>query len=56
VVEEVFLLFLSRKPDSAERSKAVAHLAKAGSAAARNAAVEDLAWICTNKLEFLFSY
>jgi hypothetical protein len=55
-LEEIYLLFLSRKPDDAERARGVALLSGAATAAARNAAIEDLAWVCVNKLEFLFSY
>jgi hypothetical protein len=56
VVEEMFLTFLSRRPDDYERSRAAAWLAKANTPAARNTAIEDLAWACINKLDFLFSY
>ena len=64
LIDEMFLNFLSRLPNSEERRKSNAYLsaplpANAGAAAitaARNAAVEDLAWVCLNKLEFLFSY
>ncbi|MCX6620808.1 MAG: DUF1553 domain-containing protein [Acidobacteria bacterium] len=55
-VDELFLLLLSRMPTSYERSQATAHLGKAASAAARNTAVEDLAWACINKADFLFTY
>jgi hypothetical protein len=56
VVEELFLLFLSRKPVDYERERAVAFLSRATTAAARDVAVEDLAWACLNKVDFLFSY
>ncbi|MCC6393156.1 MAG: DUF1553 domain-containing protein [Bryobacterales bacterium] len=56
VVEELFLLFLGRAPSGQERADAVNLLGKAGSQAARNAAVEDIAWVLMNKVEFLFSY
>ncbi len=56
VVEELFLLFLSRQPTEFERNEAVSILGKAASQAARNTAVEDLAWVLVNKLEFVFSY
>jgi hypothetical protein len=55
-VEEVYLLFLSRRPTESERGKALVLLNRAPNAAARNAALEDLAWVCLNKVEFLFSY
>ena len=53
VVEEMYLTFLSRLPSSAEREAGAAFLAKAQN---RAAAIEDLAWMCVNKTEFLFSY
>ncbi|MBI4877517.1 MAG: DUF1553 domain-containing protein [Acidobacteria bacterium] len=55
-VNELFLLFLSRRPNDYERQRAVAHLDRAATAAARDAAIEDLAWVCINKVDFLFSY
>lgn len=55
-VDEMFLLFLSRYPDDYERGRAVEHLRKAANPAARNATIEDLAWACVNKVDFLFSY
>jgi hypothetical protein len=55
-LEEIYLRFLSRKPADDERAVGTALLRKATTAAARNAAIEDLAWVCVNKLEFLFSY
>jgi hypothetical protein len=56
LVDEMFLTFLSRYPTDYERSKALPFLAKAATAAQRNTAVEDLAWVCINKVDFLFSY
>jgi hypothetical protein len=56
LADELFLTFLSRKPSADERALAVAYVRGAGSGAARNTAVEDLAWVAVNKLEFLFSY
>jgi hypothetical protein len=53
LVDEIFLNFLSRRPSAYEREKAVAFLSRA---TARNTAVEDLAWACMNKLDFMFSY
>ncbi|HUQ91064.1 MAG TPA: DUF1553 domain-containing protein, partial [Bryobacteraceae bacterium] len=56
VVEEIFLLFLGRQPSDRERTEAVNVLAKAANQAARNTAVEDLAWVLMNKAEFAYSY
>jgi len=53
--QEIFLTFLSRNPSDSERQRAAA-LLKGASGAARNAAIEDLAWAAINKLDFLFSY
>lgn len=53
IVEEAYLTFLTRMPTGAERDAGVAFLSKA---ADRSAAIEDLAWMCVNKTEFLFSY
>jgi len=55
-VEQLFLTFLSRQPTDYERVHALTYLQNATSAAARSAAIEDLAWVCINKLDFLFSY
>ena len=55
-VDELFLTFLGRLPTEYERGVALEHLRPATTAAARNAAIDDLAWACVNKLEFLFSY
>jgi hypothetical protein len=56
LVDEMYLTFLSRKPTEAERAKAVAPIARATTAATRNTAIEDLAWVLLNRVEFLFSY
>ena len=56
LVEELYLTFLSRRPTAKEAASAAAHLAAAGSGEGRNRAVEDLAWMCINKVEFIFSY
>ena len=56
LVDELFLLFLSRKPSEAERKTALAFLAEAKTAQARNDSIEDLAWACVNKVEFIFSW
>ena len=53
LIEEVYLTFLSRRPSDLEKAAALAHLGKTSS---RNDAVEDLAWMCINKVDFLFSY
>jgi len=55
-VEELFLLFNSRLPSEHERKQALDHLSRATTPAMRNAYIEDLAWACVNKLDFLFSY
>jgi hypothetical protein len=56
LIEELFLRFLSRKPTLREMEKGAAHLARGNTPQRRNAAVEDLAWACINKVDFLFSY
>jgi hypothetical protein len=56
MIDEMFLTFISRAPDSYERTRALAYLDKATTAAAKNAALEDLAWVLINKVDFLFSY
>ena len=53
-VDELFLTFLSRRPTGPER--AAAETVLAGSGAARTSAIQDLAWACVNKVEFLYSY
>jgi len=53
-VEEMFLLFLSRKPDERERRIALDFLSKAGNQ--RSSYIEDLAWVLINKTDFLFNY
>ncbi len=53
LVEEIYLTFLSRRPSEAEKGAAMSYLSKAAS---RTDAVEDLAWMCMNKVDFLFSY
>jgi hypothetical protein len=54
-VEELFLTFVSRMPTAAESESAQARL-QGTSGAARNTAIEDLAWVMVNKLEFIFNY
>jgi hypothetical protein len=56
LVNRVFLLFLSRKPTEAERKTALAFLGEAKTDQARNDSIEDLAWACVNKVEFIFSW
>ena len=56
LVEQLFLTFLSRMPSDSERQAALGSLNAANTATLRNNAVEDLAWVLINKLEFLFSY
>jgi len=55
-IDDLWLIFLSRKPTDAERTEALTALTKTANASQRNAAVEDLAWVLINKLEFVFSY
>jgi hypothetical protein len=55
-VEEMSLTFLSRYPSDDERAAAVKALNAATTATLRNNAIEDLAWVLMNKLDFLFSY
>ena len=56
VVIEIFLTFLSRKPSARELDRGLNFLSKYTTTAARNTAVEDLAWVAINKVDFLFSY
>ena len=56
VVNEIFLTFLSRKPSARELDRGLNFLSKYTTTAARNAAVEDMAWVAINKVDFLFSY
>jgi len=56
IVDELYLLFLSRKPTAAERTVGIEYLAGAKDANERNTFVEDLAWVLVNKPEFIFSY
>lgn len=56
IAEELFLTFLSRKPDDYERGRALFYLNKTTTAAQKNAAIEDLAWVLVNKIDFLYSY
>ncbi|MGH9626920.1 MAG: DUF1553 domain-containing protein, partial [Bryobacteraceae bacterium] len=53
VLDEIFLTFLSRKPSPRERQAGISFLEQAAN---RNEALEDLAWVAINKVDFLFSY
>jgi hypothetical protein len=55
-LDELFLTFLSRLPSQRERDAGISHLAKARNTTERSTFLEDLAWACINKVEFLFSY
>jgi hypothetical protein len=56
LIDQMFLTFLSRLPSDYERAHTLPYLLGAKTAAARNTAIEDLAWVCINKLDFVFSY
>jgi hypothetical protein len=56
VVDELYMLFLSRKPTASERAVGIEYLAGAKDSTERNTFVEDLAWVLVNKPEFVFSY
>ena len=56
IVDEMFLTYLGRFPDTYEKGRAVAALAKANTVALKNTTLEDMAWSLINKLDFLFSY
>jgi hypothetical protein len=53
VIEEIFLTFLSRKPTALELARAEVFMRRTVS---RTVAIQDLAWVCINKVDFLFSY
>jgi uncharacterized protein DUF1553/uncharacterized protein DUF1549 len=55
-LDRLFLTFLSRLPTEFERARGLEYLQKAANATARNTVIEDLAWVCVNKLDFLLSY
>ncbi|MBV8817301.1 MAG: DUF1553 domain-containing protein [Acidobacteriaceae bacterium] len=55
-IDQLFLTFLSRSPSASERTIALSSLQAATTTTARNTALEDLAWACLNKLDFLYSY
>lgn len=54
--DELFLLFLSRLPSDSERAAAQTFLAQSANPSDRSTRIEDLAWACINKVDFLFSY
>ena len=54
-VNKLFLNILSRYPSAAEMSTAMASLPTANGAA-RNSAMQDLAWSLYNKVDFVFNY
>jgi hypothetical protein len=56
IIEELFLTFISREPSTSEKASAIAYLTAATTTAAKNSAIEDLAWALVNKIEFLYSY
>jgi hypothetical protein len=56
LVEDLYLTFLSRPPSLKESARAMDVLTKVNTTAAKNAAIEDLAWALINKLDFIFSY
>ncbi len=56
ILDEIFLSFLSRLPSARERGTGLTFLSKAATAAAKATAVEDMAWVAINKVDFLFSY
>jgi hypothetical protein len=53
-VNRLYLTILSRYPSDDEKSKALASLPAA--TAARNSAMQDLAWSLYNKVDFIFNY
>ena len=55
IIDELYLVFLSRMPSDVEREVAVKHLA-AGGPAHRRLAIEDLGWSLMNSLEFVFNH
>jgi hypothetical protein len=54
-VNRLFLTILSRYPSAGEMSTALASLPTANGAA-RNSAIQDLAWSLYNKVDFVFNY
>ena len=56
MLEELYLAYLARVPNDTEKTKGMAFLAKATTAALRSTALEDLAWVLLQKTDFLFNY
>ena len=56
IVSHMFPLYLGRDANATERQKSVLFLSRATTAAAKNTAIEDLAWTLVNKIDFLYSY
>ena len=54
-VNKLFLNILSRYPSATEMSTAMGSLPTANGAA-RNSAIQDLAWSLYNKVDFVFNY
>ncbi len=57
VIEELYLTFFSRFPETTERKTALAHFRQVqAQKRTRTEAAEDLAWSMLNSLEFLFNH
>lgn len=56
VVDELYMLFLSRRPTASERALGVEFLGAAKDTTERNTLMEDLAWVLINKPDFVFSF
>ncbi len=56
LVNEMFLNFVSRTPTAAELASSLKYLNAATTTTLRNSAIEDLAWVLINKIDFLYSY
>ena len=57
VVEELYLTFFNRFPETSERKVALAHFRQStAEKRSRTQAAEDLAWSMLNSLEFLFNH
>ena len=57
MIEELYLTFFNRFPETTERKVAVAHFRQtAAQKQSRAQAAEDLAWSMLNSLEFLFNH
>ncbi len=54
-IEQLYLGFLSRKPDAAELARAIDYIQARGPGQ-RMRSAEDLAWTLVNRTEFVFSY